>query len=189
MIVPCLKFPAFNFFLIFPSIWIFLAGCVNDLETIQRVTYDPKAPEEVTKDLRVFYNDSGYARIEILAKLAETYSKPEMVTKLKDGLRVNFCSSDGKIVSSLTALYGEVNFNTGKLFVRDSVQLYNFAKKQRMLTEVLYWNQRDSTIYTHSSVVVRSPGGILYGDGIETKQDFSEYVFLKPRGKYDFDKD
>ena len=171
------------------SISLFISGCVNDLETIQRVTYDPKAPDEVTKDLRVFYNDSGYARIEILAALAESYSKPELVTKLKDGLRVNFFSADGKIVSSLTALYGEVNFSTGKLYVKDSVQLYNFAKKQRMLTEILYWNQRDSTIYTNSSVVVRSPGGILYGDGIRTKQDFSEYVILNPRGKYDFDKD
>lgn len=179
----------FKFFLIFFPLWAFLVGCVNDLETIQRVTYDPEAPDEVTKDLRVLYNDSGYARIEILATLAETYSKPEMVTKLKDGLRVNFFSSDGKIVSSLTALYGEANFKTGKLVVKDSVQLYNFKKKQRLLTETLYWNQIDSTIYTHSSVVVRSPGGILYGDGIQTKQDFSEYVFLKPRGTYDFKKD
>lgn len=168
---------------------LLLASCVNDLETIQRVTYDPKAPDEVTKDLRVFYNDSGYAKIEIIASLAESYSKPEMVTKLKDGVRVNFFSAKGKIVSTLTASYGEVNFTNGKLFVKDSVQLYNFEKKQRMITESLYWNQRDSTIYTQSGVVVRSPGGTLFGDGIRTKQDFSEYVFLKPRGKYDFDKD
>lgn len=164
-------------------------SCVNDLETIQRVTYDPKAPDEVTKDLRVFYNDSGFARIEIVASLAETYSKPEMVTKLKDGLRVNFFSEEGKIVSTLTALYGEVNFERGKMFVRDSVQLYNFEKKQRLITEILQWNQRDSTIYTNASVVVRSPAGILLGDGIKTKQDFSEYVFLKPRGQYNFSKD
>jgi LPS export ABC transporter protein LptC len=168
---------------------LLVTNCVNDLETIQRVTYDPKAPEEVTKDLRVFYNDSGFARIEITASLAETYSKPEMVTKLKDGLRVNFFSTDGKIVSTLTALYGEVNLTSGKMVVKDSVQLYNFAKKQRLLTEVLYWNQRDSVIYTYSNVVVRSPAGSLYGDGIKTKQDFSNYVFLNPRGKYDFTKD
>lgn len=166
-----------------------LQSCVNDLQSIQRVTYDPKAPEEVTKNLRVFYNDSGFARIEIYAALAETWSSPEMVTKLKDGVKVNFFSEDGKVVSTLTALYGEVNFSKGKLFVKDSVQLYNHVKKQRLITESLHWNQRDSTIYTHSSVVVRDPAGVLYGDGIRTKQDFSEYTFLKPRGKYDFDKD
>jgi LPS export ABC transporter protein LptC len=165
------------------------SACVNDLATIQRVTYDPKAPNEVTKNLRVFYNDSGYARIEILATLAESYSEPEQITQLKDGLRVNFFSTNGSIVSTLTARYGEVNFATRKLLVKDSVQLYNLSKKQRLITEELHWNQVDSSIYTHSNVIVRSPDGILFGDGIKTKQDFSEYVFLKPHGSYNFNKD
>ncbi len=166
-----------------------LVSCVNDLETIQRVTYDPKAPDEVTKNLRVFYTDSGFAQVEIIASIAESYSKPQTVTKLKDGLKINFFSPDGKVISTLTALYGEVNFTKGTMFVRDSVQLFNYKKKQRLLTETLHWNQKDSLIFTNSNVVVRSPKSILYGDGIKTKQDFSEYVFLKPRGKYIFDND
>lgn len=162
-----------------------MASCVNDLESIQKVTYDPKAPDEVTKDLRVFYTDSGYARVEVFAKLAESYSKPESITKLKDGIKVNFFSAKGEVVSTLTALYGEVNYTKGTMFVRDSVQLINHDKKQRMETEALFWNQKDSSIYTTSNVVVRSPKGILFGNGIRTKQDFSEYEFLKPYGRFD----
>ncbi|MFO0494311.1 MAG: hypothetical protein ACK50Y_02160, partial [Flavobacteriia bacterium] len=77
---------------IYLALILSFTSCVNDLETIQRVTYDPKAPDEVTKNLRVFYTDSGYAQIEITAAIAESYSKPETVTKLKDGLKVNFFS-------------------------------------------------------------------------------------------------
>jgi LPS export ABC transporter protein LptC len=176
----------FIFLLIASSTLLF--SCVNDLESIKKVTYDPKAPDEVTKNLRVFYTDSGYARVEVYAALAETYSKPVAITKLKDGIKVNFFDPEGEIVSTLTALYGEVNYERGTMFVRDSVQLYNHAKKQRMDTEALFWNQRDSAIYTTSNVVVRSPKGILYGDGIRTKQDFSEYEFIKPYGRYDFSK-
>lgn len=164
------------------------SSCVNDLESIKKVTYDPKAPDEVTKNLRVFYTDSGYARVEVYAALAETYSKPEAVTKLKDGIKVNFFSADGKIVSTLTALYGEINNTKGTMFVRDSVQLVNYEKKQRMETEALFWNQKDSAIYTTSNVVVRSPDGIVYGDGIRTKQDFSSYEFLKPHGRINMGK-
>lgn len=165
-----------------------LSSCVNDLESIQKVTYDPKAPDEVTKNLRVFYTDSGYARVEVFATLAETYSKPESITKLKDGIKVNFFSADGKIVSTLTALYGEINNTKGTMFVRDSVQLVNYEKKQRMETEALFWNQKDSAIYTTSNVIVRSPDGIVYGDGIRTKQDFSSYEFLKPYGRINMGK-
>ncbi|HIP31276.1 MAG TPA: hypothetical protein EYG86_00795, partial [Crocinitomicaceae bacterium] len=66
----------------------FLFSCVNDLDTIQRVTSDPNAPSEVTRNLEVFYNDSGYARVKIFATLAETYRVPKHITKLKDGVRV-----------------------------------------------------------------------------------------------------
>ena len=66
---------------------IFLFSCENDLDAIQKVTYDPKSPDDVTHNLKVLYNDSGYPQIKIFAKLAETYSKPEHLTKLKNGLQ------------------------------------------------------------------------------------------------------
>jgi LPS export ABC transporter protein LptC len=175
-------------YLLFLGLTIILYSCVNDLESIQKVTYDPLAPEEVTKNLHIIHTDSGFARVEVFAKLAETFSKPESITKLKDGIKVNFFSEDGKIVSTLTALYAEVNYSKGTMFVRDSVELVNYEKKQRMETETLYWNQKDSSIYTNSNVIVHSPQGILFGDGIRTKQDFSAYEFLKPSGKINFDK-
>lgn len=162
----------------------FLFSCVNDLDQIRKVTYDPKAPDEVTTDLEVFYTDSGAPKVRIYAKLAETYSSPEMVTKLKDGIKVYFYDEEGKVISTLTALYGEVRTSKGEMFVRDSVQLYNHLKKQRMETEELNWNQNDSLIYTDKNVVVRSPDGVVYGHGIRTKQDFSNYTFYRPTGKF-----
>jgi LPS export ABC transporter protein LptC len=178
----------FNFSFFGFLIALVLTACVNDLETIEKVTFNPKSPDDVTKDLHIFFTDSGYAKVELSAALAETFSKPTSITKFKDGLKVNFFNKKGKIASTLTALYGEINYTNGSMVVRDSVQLYNHAKKQRMLTENLHWNQRDSSIYTNSNVVVKSPQGVVYGQGIRTKQDFSSYVFLKPYGKINFDK-
>lgn len=165
-----------------------LFSCVNDLDSIKRVTYRSDAPDDVTENLEIMQTDSGYARFQLYAKIAETFSKPEAVTKLKDGIKVNFFSNDGKIVSSMTALYGEINMTKGTFFVRDSVQLFNYEKKQRLETEELIWNQKDSAIFTNKAVIVRTPQGILFGQGIRTHQDFSTYVFLKPTGKIDFDK-
>lgn len=172
---------------------LFMAGilfsCVNDLDDIQKVTYDPNAPDEVTQNLEVFHTDSGYARIRIYAKIAETYMRPEHVTKLKDGIKVEFYDEQGEIVSKLTALYAEMNYSTGLVTVRDSVQLKNLEKNQYLETEELFWKQNDSTIFTDKNVVVKAPGKVVYGQGIRTNQEFRFYKFMKPYGKVDVSKE
>ena len=162
----------------------FLFSCVNDLDDIKKVVYDPNAPEEVSQNLNVFFTDSGYAKVRIQAVLAEKYSKPKEITKLKDGLKVDFYDTEGGIVSTLTSLYGEISMKDGKMIARDSVELYNYEKQQRLKTEELIWNQSDSLIYSDKNVIVNSPEGVMYGNGIRTRQDFSTYTFTLPRGKF-----
>lgn len=164
------------------------SSCVNDLDSIRKVTYKATDPDERTRNLEVVYTDSGYARVQVFANLAETYSKPEAVTKLKDGVKVNFFNETGEIVSVLTAMYGEIQQDKGTMFVRDSVQLYNYKKNQRLETEQLFWNQKDSSIFSENAVVIRTPEAVLFGQGIRTKQDFSHYEFLKPKGKVSLQK-
>jgi LPS export ABC transporter protein LptC len=164
------------------------SSCVNDLEEIQKVTYDEKAPNEVIQDLDVIYLDSGLAKIQVISKITEIQRTPESITKLKDKVLVNFYSNKGEIVSTLTAMYGEINFSKGEMFVQDSVKLYNIKKKQSLETERLQWRKKDSLIYTNDKVTIRTPEAILYGTGIKTKQDFSYYQFLKPKGKIDLKK-
>lgn len=175
-----------GFFIGILSLAIF--ACENDLDTIKKVTYDPKSPENVTVDLELKYTDSGYAKVLVYAKLAETYTKPEHIMKLKDGLTVKFFNEKGEIVSILSALYGELNYTEGRMYVKDSVRLENLNSKERLETEELNWNQSDSLIYTDKAVIVKTPGGILFGDGIRTQQDFTFYEFIRPRGKIDFSK-
>ena len=165
-----------------------LSSCVNDLDEIEKVTFDEKTPNEVIQDLDVIYLDSGKAKIEVISKITEIERNQESITKLKDKVQVNFYSSKGEIVSVLTALYGEINFTKGEMFVQDSVKLYNIKKKQSLETERLDWRQKDSLIYTTSKVTVKTPEAILYGTGIKTKQDFTYYQFLKPKGKIDLKK-
>ena len=168
-----------------------LFSCVNDLDTIQKVTHDPDAPDEATKNLKVFYTDSGYARVQIYATLAETYNKPQHITRLKDGVRVDFYSSEGKIISTLTSINGQVNYETGLMQVRDSVVLRNLVKKQYLETEELFFNQKDSTIYTEKNVVIKKDGkGVIgRGRGIRTTQFFQKCKILEPVGKIDMSED
>ena len=164
-----------------------ISSCENDLEAIERISFDAHSPDETTKNLKMIYADDGYARVEIYASLAETFRGKEEITKIKDSLKVHFFNEKGEIVSKLTALYGEINYSKGTMMVKDSVRLYNYEKKQTLETEALFWNQKDSSIYSRSSVIVRSPKGTIFGEGIRTKQDFSKYELIKPVGKFEME--
>lgn len=167
---------------------VLLSSCTNDLNQIQRITYDPKSPNEVSKNMSIYFADYGYAKINIFAKLAETYANPH-VTILKDSLKVDFFDENGEISSTLTAKYGEVNHETAKIFVRDSVQLTNHKDQRTMYTSVLYWNQLDSVIYTDQRVCLKSPKGIAFGSSLHAKQDFTTYKITDPKGAYEFDQE
>jgi LPS export ABC transporter protein LptC len=176
------------FFFFTSSLLLLLSSCENDIAIVQQISYQADAPTESTKNLVLTYATDGCAKVEIHAALAETYRGKAQITKIKDSLKVYFFNETGDIVSTLSALYGEINYNTGELMVKDSVRLYNHKKKQTLETEALFWNQKDSSIFTESAVIVRSPKGKLFGKGIRTKQDFSNYVLLQPVGSWQIEK-
>lgn len=168
-------------------VFLVISSCVNDLESIKKVTFRTNDPDEKTTELYLTYTDSGYAKIRLYAALAESYSKPEKVVQFNDGVRVEFYNEDGTLASILTALYGEIDEEEGTMVVKDSVQLFNPLKNQRMETEALYWNRADSAIFTDKMVLVRTPKAVFFGKGVRTQQDFSSYEFLQPQGKIDID--
>lgn len=168
--------------ILFLLLFIF-GSCVNDLEKIQKITVKNTDPNERVKDLQLLMTDSGYAKVRIYATIAETYYEPKNVTKLKDSLCVFFYDEDGQIETILTGQYGEYFPNDNKMFIRNKVVLKKPASNQKMETEELIWNQLDSTIYSNSAVTITTLDGKFYGDGVKSKQDFSSYEFIRPRGK------
>ena len=167
----------------------FLSACVNDMEKIKEVTFDANDPDEKTRNLKMVYSDSGMAKLKLYAPIAETFTKKDgKVVQFNEGVMLEFYKSNGRLGSTLTAQYGEINETTGKMMVRDSVRMFNTDKKQTMETEVLYWNRKDSTIFTDQLVTIKTPKMLLFGKGLKTKQDFSAYEFLEPQGRIKIEK-
>lgn len=162
--------------------FLLCVSCENDMNEIRKITLKSTDPDERTRNMEMLMTDSGYAKVQILATLVETYSSPAAITKLKDGVRINFFDEDGRISSVLTAKYGEVLKDEDKMMVRDSVTLYSIKKNQKLETEQLYWTQRDSVIYTEKPVKVTTPDAILFGEGLKCDQEFTSYEFFAPKG-------
>ena len=119
------------FHLCFACVMVF-GSCVNDIDEIKQITFKSTDPEQKTEELYVLQTEGGFPQFKLYAPLAEAYSKPEQVTKFKEGIQVEFFDDNGNPESVLTGLYGEINETKGTMRVLDSVQLYNPSRKHSL---------------------------------------------------------
>ncbi len=163
-----------------------LTGCKDDIAAMKKVKESKNAPSEVVQKFNMLFNESGVAKLNVYSDIAETFITSERITQLKDSLKIDFFDEQGIVQSCLYAKYGEINYETGEMFVKDSVHLHNLADDRHMYTSILFWNQKDSMIYTNEKVKLVSSKGVGYGESFKAHQDFSYYKVTKPTGKYEF---
>jgi LPS export ABC transporter protein LptC len=68
---------------------------------------------------------------------------------------------------------------------RDNVEVKNIAKNEQLNTEELFWKPNAKTIFTEKFVTIKQQGDVIYGEGLEAKQDLSDYLIKKPVGEFE----
>ncbi|MEQ8575825.1 MAG: LPS export ABC transporter periplasmic protein LptC, partial [Fulvivirga sp.] len=63
----------------------------------------------------------------------------------------------------------------------------NIENQQELDTEELFWKPSEERMFTEKFVTIKLPDQVLYGKGLEAKQDFSEYTILQPEGEFYID--
>lgn len=148
-----------------------------------------EAKQERGEDVTILYSENGFTKAKLFAHTF--YQKKDIqppFVEMKDGLRVDFFDGETKITSTLTAKYGRYYESKGNVLVKDSVVVKN-AKGETLNTEELIWNEKLEQFYSDKFVKVTTPTQVIYGDGLEANQDFSEYKIKNVKGVISVDKD
>ena len=160
----------------------FMLACRNDLKSIHEVIQPSLLNQENARDVKIYYSKEGKTKAALSTKTFRHVldSKPTYV-EMKDGLSVIFYDDSLHEISRLRARYGKMFDESGNVLVRDSVVVAN--QKQEMLhTEELVWNNKLQQFYTEQFVKISTPTRIIYGDGLESNQYFTEYRIKNVRG-------
>ena len=85
--------------------------------------------------------------------------------------------------SDLVAKYGNYYENDNKVFLKDSVRVFN-VKGDTLWCKELYWDQNKSTFYTDKPIKINqlNPKQIIYGLGMTADQNF-KWFSIKKIGK------
>lgn len=161
---------------------VLLPSCRNDLKTIHSTLDRSMLNTEKADEVVIIYSKEGHTKAQLMTKnFTHIQQTIPSYIEMKNGLRVEFYDDSLRPMTVLTAKYGKLFEDTGNVLVRDSVVVVN-NKKEQLQTEELVWNEKIQKFYTEKFVKITTPMQVIYGDGLESNQHFTEYKITNVKG-------
>ena len=139
-------------------------------------------PFETTRNAVLVYSDSAIIKLRLTAGKVDNYISGEKpYTEFTEGVEMIFYNDDMTRESQLTADHAIHYQKSGKMEAKNNVIVIN--KKGEMLnTEHLIWDENEHMINTEEFVKITTADEIIYGDGLEANEDFTQYKIKNIKG-------
>jgi LPS export ABC transporter protein LptC len=169
---------------------VIVTGCgKNPALTDPRVA-SRTGPDMMAKNIEVTFSDSGRIQAKLFSVLLNRYSgKGEPVTEFPKGFRIFIYDSAMRVETTISGNYGKRKDYSRIMEAKGNVVVRNNLKKQQLNTEYLVWDENKRRIYSKSKVRITTGNMILFGDGLESNESFSDYTILNPHGQMSVQKD
>ena len=163
-------------------------GCENDIEKVSIITDKQALPVETSTGLEILYSDSAMVKVKITTPKLERFDGESPVTELPDGVFVEFFDQNMNVSSTLKSDYAIRKDDEQIMEARSNVVVIN-ERGEQLNTEHLVWNEITSKIYSDEFVKITTSDKIIFGNGFEANQDFTNYKIFKIKGTISINKD
>lgn len=146
---------------------------VSVLSCENKIALIPKSdmltlPSLSSKNFITVYTDSGKLQLVLSSPLIERYdNKDNPYSEFRLGVKVIFFDGKPDTVASVSAKYAKYTNNDNTWELRDSVVVIN-ENKDKLETELLFWNQTDDHIYTDRFFKITNTDQVTQGFGFES---------------------
>jgi LPS export ABC transporter protein LptC len=158
---------------------LFLTSC-NQSDLKEPVEYT--GPVRKFEKIETYYSENDRVKVKMIAE--EVHQLANSDQEFPKGIYVEFFDEEGKLESTLRANEAYYFKADNKWRGRGKVQVKNMAENEQLNTEELFWYPGEERINTDKFVTIRQQEDVIYGQGLEAKQDMSDYTILKPEGEF-----
>jgi LPS export ABC transporter protein LptC len=138
---------------------------------------------EEAKDIESYLSQGGNLKAKLSAPFMLRYQRDTPRVEFTKSLKVNFYDDSMKVESKLFAKYGNYLENENKVYLRDSIVVFNI-KGDTLFTNELYWDQQKAIFYTEKNVIIHKPDQKIYGTGLIADQSFKWFTIKHPHNSY-----
>ena len=143
----------------------------------------------MARNIEVTFSDSGKIQAKLYSVLLNRYPGGDPYMEFPKGFKVCIYDSVMRVETTISGNYGKRKDYTRIMEARGNVVVRNEMKKQQLNTELLIWDENKRKIYSRTSVKISTDKMLLYGDGLESNESFSDYTILNPHGQMVVKKD
>jgi LPS export ABC transporter protein LptC len=150
---------------------LFLSSCGNS-EATQPVEY--KGPLSEAEKIELFYSENDHVKAKMKADLMYEFKNGDR--EFPKGIYLEFYNAFGKLESTLRANHAYFFKGENQWRGRGKVEVKNIEKNEQLTTEELFWRPAEERIFTDKFVTIKTLSDVVYGTGLEAKQDMSDYT-------------
>lgn len=167
---------------LFFSTCFFFSSCENSLQELNQFT-EKKTGVEEAKQVNIIYSLGEITKAKLTAPLMLRHEENIPYVEFTKTLHTDFYDDSLHIQSKLDAHYGKYMEAESKVFLRDSVVVFN-TKGDTLYCNELYWDRSRTgqEFYTDKPVRIRTRTQIIDGDGLDAPQDFKSWHIINGRG-------
>lgn len=145
------------------------------------LTAPDKTPLQVEDNAIIIYTDSAKSKFKLTAPRLETYGGNDPYQVCPKGMVIDFYDDSMHTSSHISANYGIRHEKTQITEADNNVVVVN-KKGDQLNTEQLFWDAGKHLIYTNKYVTIKTATEILYGTGLTSNEDFSNYKITNISG-------
>jgi LPS export ABC transporter protein LptC len=161
-----------------------MASCENNPQEITALTKKVVEVEE-GKNIKGIFSQSANLKAYLTAPLMRRVKDTTLYVEFPESIHVDFYNENRQLQNVVKAKYARYFESMGKVFLRDSVVVYNMTG-DTMYCKTLWWNQTEDLFYTEDSVYIKGYTRDLRGTGFRSKSDFSKYTIDNVFGPVEF---
>ena len=164
---------------------LFLAvvGCKEEPKSYVKIDVDPETtPTVISRDVKTLISDSGITQYRITAKLWTIYQEAEKpFWKFPEGLFLEKFDSLFNVEASIKA-DSATYFKADQLWRLDGHVTILNVNNERILTQQIFWDQRNQEVRSDSFIHIERANRILEGYGFRSNERMTIYELERPMG-------
>lgn len=153
-----------------------LFSCTNNVKEVRDFLADKNLPIGEAYNINHKHTDSGRVDIKMRAPIMLDFSNRENhpYNEFSKGIKITTIEKNGDSVT-VEGGYAKSYRRTEVSEIKDNVVVTNYAQKNKLVTEQIYWDQKTHYFFTEKKFTFYTLTDTIYGTGFEATEDLKTW--------------